>query len=85
MLSLSLADLLNVGFMTNDGDGLVPTYSARGEDIAHLKTATRYEHVFKTEHYEKYLSEQFPVEIAVTEAAIATAASFAALGEPHII
>lgn len=80
LMSVTLAAIFNSGFMTNDGDGLVPTYSARGEGVVHLKNAIRYEHVFKTEHYEKYLSEQLPIEVTVTEAAIAATAAFMAWG-----
>jgi|GEM_PF-3387628 flagellar hook assembly protein FlgD len=86
VMSVTLASILDTGFMTNDGDGLVPVYSARGENISHLKNAQRHEHIFKTERYEKYLSEQLPQEVVVTEVAIATAAGFVAWsGTPYIV
>jgi hypothetical protein len=83
-MSVTLASLLNAGFMTNDGDGLVPVYSARGENIPSLQNAPRYEHIFKTDHYEDYLSKQLPAEVEVTEAAIAAMAGVMAWsGTPY--
>jgi len=74
------------GFFTQDGDGLVQLPSAVGEGVACVKNAGKHEHIFKTEHFEKYLSEQFPIEISVTEAAIATAAYLISLsGTPYEI
>lgn len=63
------------GFFVQDGDGLVPTYSAKGEDVEHLKNAKRYEHVFKTQPVEDYFSNNFMVELAATEASIYILAS----------
>jgi len=59
------------GFYTNDGDGAVPTYSAKGEEIAHLKNAKRYEHMFRTEAVDNYFSNNFMSDVAIVESTIA--------------
>lgn len=53
--------------MSNDGDFFVPTWSAKGEGVAHLKNLSpeRYhEHIFKSDGFESYLSGQFEEEVA---------------------
>ncbi|MFC1495929.1 hypothetical protein ACFL52_00755 [Candidatus Margulisiibacteriota bacterium] len=84
LLSFTQASLINFGFFINDGDALVPEYSARGDTVEHLRKANRYTHTFKTDRFENYLSNQLPMEITATETAIAaTAAIMAMSGTPY--
>ncbi|MFA4843781.1 MAG: FlgD immunoglobulin-like domain containing protein, partial [Candidatus Margulisiibacteriota bacterium] len=72
------------GYFTQDGDFFVPVGSASGDEVGHLKNAQRRSYTFKADHFENYLNDQFIKEVAVTEAAIATAAYFASLsGVPY--
>ncbi|MFC1495925.1 hypothetical protein ACFL52_00735 [Candidatus Margulisiibacteriota bacterium] len=93
-LSLSMArtmDKLDIaeyffggGYFTLDGDFVVPGSSARGEGVAHLKNVPTYLKEFKSDSFENYLSNQFALEVAATETAIATAAYISTLsGIPY--
>lgn len=74
LMSFLQANAMN-GFFTNDGDGLVPTYSAKGEGVKSVQNAPKYDYLFKTQPVEDYFSNDFLIELAAAEAAIYTASA----------
>ncbi len=75
-----------VGFFTNDGDGAVNVQSQKGEGIAVLSSAPRYQKVFKSDGFENYLNNDFATQVFIVEGAmVGTAALMAAGGTPYII
>ncbi|MFA5894007.1 MAG: FlgD immunoglobulin-like domain containing protein, partial [Candidatus Margulisiibacteriota bacterium] len=79
LLSLLMARY-GAGFYTNDGDGAVNIQSQKGENIKYLSKALRHQKVFKSEKFEKYLNNDFPVIVAGCEVAIAASAAVLAWG-----
>ncbi|MFC1496672.1 hypothetical protein ACFL52_04580 [Candidatus Margulisiibacteriota bacterium] len=69
-----LMSRFGAGFYTNDGDGVVDLASQKGEGISYLRNAPRHKKMFKSESFDNYLTNQFPAEVAATEAVMAAAA-----------
>lgn len=69
------------GFVTNDGDGMVPTYSAKGEGVKSVANVPKYEYLFKTQPVEDYLNNNFLVELSAAEGIIKMLSGYTGLPE----